>query len=143
MAIDNIYLNGSSAVYRNSGDTGPFHAEDSDLEDCCCEPDCPSDCSGCTANYTMTLTGFSGCSFGANVNGTYSLTRSGCQWSGTNANGVTVTIICSSGNWLAIFTTPLPIMQASHAPVAGGCLPTGAWTISTSGCTTDGTVTVA
>ena len=136
--MDKIYWNGSDGVYRNAGDLGPFEATDAELEECCCEEECPDNCDACPATYTVVISGFT-CP--VNPNGTFNLTRSGCVWSGGG-----VTLSCSAGlGWYVNFSTHPSLTCNATSGSYAACPPTGVYPTpgGCPACSVNGTVTVS
>lgn len=58
---------------------------------------CPTTCAACPTTLLAIVSGHSD----PDVNGTYTLTRSGCSWSGANSATAVMTVACNFGVWLA------------------------------------------
>lgn len=64
---------------------------------------CPSDCSGCDASKTVSISGFTGTYAG--MNGNWTITRSGCEWSTSGGlyvdcfDGYVIRLLCSGSLW--------------------------------------------
>ena len=110
-------------------------------EDCCCdggEPTtCPTDCSSCATSITVTISGNAFC------NGTFTLDKSGCQWSLASqcATGFELVLLCASEGWQvriidtnesAIATVWLAISFAACPPTGSYVLQAGSGTCSVS-----------
>ncbi len=97
---------------------------------CCCVAGCPTDCSGCSSTYSVVISGVTGTN-APYVNGSYTVTRSGCSW---NYNGMpswptSISVYCNSGIWyIQVNVFFSPDNQIVFGKTGGSCPPTSGWT---------------
>ena len=97
-----------------------------DLIECATCPCCPSDCSGCSATYTLTLSGFpSPCTF---LNSVHTITMtSSCVWTFTDFIW-TIGVFCVLPYWSLSVTAGGFATGGGNIPISA--CPTGTYSIT-------------
>ncbi len=152
MAVDHLLVNdaGDKLIIKSNK---LVTVDDPDACECCGAAECPSDCSACDDPIVATVTGTDGgdqqCGFGtkdcSNANQVYSMTRSGCTWSGVGATDTDYTgeLSCNgtTDEWefsvVCVIATPL-----AFTATASACPPASGWTLVGGNCT-NGAVTMS
>jgi len=154
MPLSNIVVAGGNVgnVIKVGGDcyqfigltTDPVDASadsvHTDCDDCAASSTCPSDCTNCDTPITVDVTGFTGgC---ADLNGSYTLTKAGCSWTGpcgdcTDPHDMDIT--CVGNAWVLTLTGNTGISgsvvgskanQVTGTPGTGPCVREGLYALA-------------